>query len=116
VRVTQKNDTEKICKQHFVVLAGFNSTSPQKNDHKATGSCAPLALAEAIGSGLAVAWCVQPRSFGSKIKPSYRTGGHLAPVPGPVRPPGAALRVLALPGPAVAAARRPGAVLLLQPA
>lgn len=27
---------------------------------------APLALAEAIGFGLAVAWCVQPRSFGSK--------------------------------------------------
>jgi hypothetical protein len=38
VRVTQKNRPEKICKQHFVDLAGFNPAAPQENDHKPTES------------------------------------------------------------------------------
>jgi len=36
VRVTQENDLEKICKQQFVDLAGFNPTYLLQIDHKTT--------------------------------------------------------------------------------
>jgi hypothetical protein len=58
---------------------------------------APLALAEAIGFGLAVAWCVRPRPFGQKID---NERGSLTPPspapPAPRDPLGLALGVLAL--------------------
>jgi hypothetical protein len=58
---------------------------------------APLALAEAIGFGLAVAWCVRPRPFGQKID---NERGSLTPSspppPEPRDPLGLALGVLAL--------------------
>src|SRR5205814_9858274 len=36
VRVTQKNDPEKICKQHFVALRGFSPTYLRQIDQKKT--------------------------------------------------------------------------------
>jgi hypothetical protein len=74
---------------------------------------APLALAEATGLGLAVAWCMQPRSFGSKEEGTERAatappspalseplGTEPAvtppPSPAPSDPLGLALGVLAL--------------------
>jgi hypothetical protein len=56
---------------------------------------APLALAEATGLGLAVAWCMQPRSFGSKKEGTERAA-TLPPAPTPSDPLGVALGVLAL--------------------
>jgi hypothetical protein len=58
---------------------------------------APLALAEAIGFGLAVAWCVRPRPFGQKF--DNERGTSTPPSPPKPRPPdplGLALGVLAL--------------------
>jgi hypothetical protein len=58
---------------------------------------APLALAEAIGFGLAVAWCMQPRSFGSKKSTQGTERAATLPPPPPSSDPlGAALGVLAL--------------------
>lgn len=58
---------------------------------------APLALAEAIGFGLAVTWCVRPRPFGQKFD---NERGSITPPsppkPGPPDPLGLALGVLAL--------------------
>jgi hypothetical protein len=55
---------------------------------------APLALAEAIGFGLAVAWCVRPRPFGQKIY--AERAATTPPSPAPPDPLGLALGVLAL--------------------
>ena len=58
---------------------------------------APLALAAAIGFGLAVTWCVRPRPFGQKI--DNERGSSTPPSPAPPGPPdplGLALGVLAL--------------------
>ena len=60
---------------------------------------APLALAEAIGFGLAVAWCVRPRPFGQK---NYaERAATTPPSPPPPDPLGLALGVLALVTPLV---------------
>jgi hypothetical protein len=58
---------------------------------------APLALAEAIGFGLAVTWCVRPRPFGQKFdnERGTITPPSLAP-PEPLDPLGLALGVLAV--------------------
>ena len=50
VRVTQENDLEKICKQHFVVLRGFNPLYLLYSNHKKThprGTAATPARGEA---------------------------------------------------------------------
>jgi hypothetical protein len=75
VRVTQKNDPEKICKQHFVVLSGFDPTYLQGAITK------PHSRAEATAGGgarlgLAVTWYVRPRPFGQK---SYNERGTITP-------------------------------------
>jgi hypothetical protein len=58
---------------------------------------APLALAEAIGFGLAVTWCVRPRPFGQKFDNERGTSTPPSPPkPGPPDPLGLALGVLAL--------------------
>jgi hypothetical protein len=58
---------------------------------------APLALAEAIGFGLAVNWCVRPRPFGQKIYAERAaTTPPSPPPPEPLDPLGLALGVLAL--------------------
>jgi hypothetical protein len=58
---------------------------------------APLALAEAIGFGLAVNWCVRPRPFGQKIYAERAgTTPPSPPPPEPADPLGLALGVLAL--------------------
>jgi hypothetical protein len=58
---------------------------------------APLALAEAIGFGLAVNWCVRPRPFGQKIYAERAaTMPPSPPPPEPLDPLGLALGVLAL--------------------
>lgn len=58
---------------------------------------APLALAEAIGFGLAVTWCVRPRPFGQKIDNERGSITPPSPAkPGPLDPLGLALGVLAL--------------------
>jgi hypothetical protein len=51
VRVTQDYDTEKICKQHFVVLNGFNPTFLLQNDHKTTRRREAAAGAGRSGDG-----------------------------------------------------------------
>jgi len=48
VRVTQKNDPEKICKQHFVDLIGFDPTYLLQINHKTTR---PREKTAASGSG-----------------------------------------------------------------
>ena len=55
---------------------------------------APLALAEAIGFGLAVSWSMHPGSFGTKKTTERRGGKHRAPALSDA--PGLALGVLAL--------------------
>ena len=55
---------------------------------------APLALAEALGFGLAVAWCMQPRSFGAKE--TTERPGPPPRSPAPPDPLGLVLGVLAL--------------------
>ena len=55
---------------------------------------APLALAEAIGFGLAVAWCVRPRPFGQKIY--TERVATTPPSPAPPHPVDLALGVLAV--------------------
>ena len=58
---------------------------------------APLALAEAIGFGLAVTWCVRPRPFGQKIDNERGSSTPSSPArPSPPDPLGLALGVLAL--------------------
>jgi hypothetical protein len=58
---------------------------------------APLALAEAIGFGLAVTWCVRPRPFGQKFDNERGTSTPPSPPKhGPPDPLGLALGVLAL--------------------
>jgi len=58
---------------------------------------APLALAEAIGFGLAVTWCVRPRPFGQKFDNERGTiTPPSPPKPDPPDPLGLALGVLAL--------------------
>lgn len=98
VIVTQNNRLEKICKQHFVDLEWIDPTSPQENDHKPTGSGVPRT---AVGWYRAVAgrlsrhsrwprrsdsgspWPGACRPGRSDQRRMHRTGGHLAPVPGP---------------------------------
>jgi hypothetical protein len=58
---------------------------------------APLALAETIGFGLAVAWCVRPRPFGQKNYAERAATPPRSPAPPrPLDPLGLALGVLAL--------------------
>ncbi|HEU5384719.1 MAG TPA: hypothetical protein VFV73_02355 [Streptosporangiaceae bacterium] len=58
---------------------------------------APLALAEAIGFGLAVTWCVRPRPFGQKIDNERGSSTPPSPAPPELRDPlGLALGLLAL--------------------
>jgi hypothetical protein len=96
VRVTQENDPEKICKQHFVVLNGFNPTFLHQNDHKATrrretpadagpGSDGRAALNGGSAKGWPPAAALSSRNRASKRPAQAGPGGGHRPRPRPAR-------------------------------